>query len=301
MNKVDLDQKLAQACDAVRPDLDKIKELIMAGADPNQRNFYGDGIFESVFLDLLYDCEDEQKKAIIVEKTKEIIQLMIDNGWDTKTFGLEVMNQFVFSTYDRFTFELYRFMLQYDLTKNPKDYEEALESVGTEESYQSCEGDHELENLFYAIYEMVEAKMEGRDYKDIESYYDATGMTIDKILYFDETNTMVKKDDFTEYNADIGFVCGNKVLVLRDCVNILFMNGRLAEQPQIDVSAMFSEGIIGEEIEAIDFAHKEVHRENTTCVQPTIILRLANGRQLKFSHNFGELPNKKSQSRFWID
>ena len=169
MFKAELDNELLEACTGYNYDLDKIKKLVLAGADTNQLNKFGDNIFDDVFLDTLYNSRDDiQKLSETVKKIKEIIPIMINTGWDIKKFGISTMNQFVFSTYDRFTFDLYKFMLQYDLTDNPKDYESALECVGGEESYQRCcEENHDLENLFYSIYEIVEAKMEGRDYQSI--------------------------------------------------------------------------------------------------------------------------------------
>ncbi len=299
----ELDGKLILACDKSTPDLDEIRELIIAGADTNQLNKYGDNIFDSVFLDVLYDVRDDTKKLPkTIKKIKEIISLMIDNGFDIKRFGLSMMSQFNFATYDSFTFDLYRFMLQFDFADNPKVCEDILEGVGTEESYQRCcEHNHDLENLFYAIYEMVEAKKEGRDYMSIELYYDAVGMTIDKILYFNETKTITEKEYFTEYNADIGFVCNDKLLVVRDSVNVLFMNERITECPQIDISTEFGKDIIGQKIKSISFDHKEVITDKAYYGQPTIIMELTNGKKLKFSHNFGELLDKEIQSRFWIE
>ena len=303
MTQIELDEKLALACDKATPDLDEIKELIIAGADTNQVNKYNNNIFDDVFLEVLYEVRDDSKKLPkTVEKIKEVIPLMIDNGFDIKRFGISTMSQFKFATYDPFTFDLYRFMLQYELADDPKAYEEVLEGVGGEESYQRCcEHDHDLENLFYAIYEMVEAKMEGRDYKSIEPYYGAVGLTIDKIVYFSDSNTLVEKEEFTEYNADIGFVCGGKLFVMRDGVNILFMNDRVNEQPQIDISSVFGKDAINRKIKSVSFDHKDVIKGNTHYGQPTIIIELTNGKKMKFTHNFGELPDKETQSRFWIE
>lgn len=303
MMQIELDEKLALACDKAMPDLDEIKELIIAGADTNQVNKYNDNIFDDVFLEILYEVRDDSKKLPkTVEKIKEIISLMIDKGFDIKRFGISTMSKFKFATYDPFTFDLYRFMLQYELADDPQAYEEVLEGVGGEESYQRCcEHDHNLENLFYAIYEMVEAKMEGRDYKCIEPYYGVVGLTIDKIVYFNDSNTLVEKNEFTEYNADIGFVCGDKLFVMRDGVNILFMNDRVTEQPQIDISSVFGKDAINRKIKSVSFDHKDIVKRNTHYGQPTIIIELTNGKKLKFTHNFGELPDKETQSRFWIE
>ena len=302
MTKQELDMKLVKVCESGYLDINKIQELILAGADTNQvcdeKN-----IFDRVFLMFLNTRRQTPKRNYYkAKKIKETIQLMVAHGWDVKRFGMSVMNGFLFSTYDRNTFDLYRFMLQYDLAESPEDYDEALEGIGTEESYlRCCEKDHETENLFYALYELVEAKKDGRNFESIEPYYDAVGMKIDRILYFDESDTTVQKKAFTEYNADIGFVCGDKVLILRKGVHILFMNDRITETPQVDLSETFCADVIGQTIQSVSFDHKTVVKGTTHYGQPTITVELSNGQKLKFSHYFGELPDRESQSRFWIE
>ena len=302
MTKQELDKQIVKACEEGYPDINKIQELILAGADTNQvcdeKN-----IFDRVFRRFLNARRQTPKRNYYkAKKVKETIQLMVAHGWDVKRFGMSVTNRFLFSTYDRNTFDLYRFMLQYDLAESPEDYDGVLEGIGTEESYlRCCEEDHETENLFYALYELVEAKMDGRNFESIEPYYDAVGMKIDRILYFDESDTTVQKETFTEYNADIGFVCGDKVLILRKGVHILFMNDRITETPQVDLSETFCADIIGQTIQSVSFGHKTVVKGTMHYGQPTIIIELSNGKKLKFSHNFGELPDREAQSRFWIE
>ena len=303
MTKQELDMKLVKVCESGYPDINKIQELILAGADTNQVHSSGRNIFDRVFLRFLNTRRQTPKRNYYkAKKIKETIQLMVEHGWDVKRFGMSVMNRFLFSTYDIWTFDLYRFMLRYDLAENPEDYDEALEGIATEESYQRCcEENHETENLFYALYELVEAKKDGRNFESIEPYYGAVGMKIDRILYFDESDTTVQKEPFTEYNADIGFVCGDKVLILRKGVHILFMNDRLIETPQVDLSETFCADVIGQTIRSVSFDHKTVVKGTTHYGQPTINIELSNGKKLKFSHNFGELPDRESQSRFWIE
>ena len=303
MTKQELDMKLVKVCESGYLDINKIQELILAGADTSLMDSSGRNIFDRVFLRFLNTRQQTPKRNYYkAKKIKETIQLMVEHGWDVKRFGMSVMNRFLFSTYDRNTFDLYRFMLRYDLAESPEDYDEALEGIGTEESYlRCCEKDHGTENLFYALYELVEAKKDGRNFESIEPYYDAVGMKIDRILYFDESDTTVQKETFTEYNADIGFVCGDKVLILRKGVHILFMNDRITETPQVDLSQTFCADVIGQTIRSVSFDHKTVVKGTTHYGQPTIIIELSNGKKLKFSHNFGELPDRESQSRFWIE
>lgn len=302
MNQKELDKALAAACDSMEPDLQEIKRLIISGADTNQINEFGEGIFFDVFRSILnrgHEDADKQKKT--VEEIKEVVRTMISNGWDIKRYGLQTMDQFCLSTYDSLTFEMYRFFLQLDLPDDPDAYEDILEGIGTEESYQRvCEDNHDLENLFFALYEMVDAKAQGKNYRGIEPYYGAEGMVVDRVLYFSETDTMEPKQEYTEYNADIGFVSGSKLLVLGTAVNILFMNDRIEEQPQMDISNVFGEGIVGETIESVSFDHRELERNNTSYGQPMIILSFSSGKKLKFTHNFGELPDNDFQPRFYV-
>ena len=80
----------------------------------------------------------------------------------------------------------------------------------------------------------------------------------------------------------------------------LFMNDRITQTPQVDLSETFCTDIIGQTIQSVSFDHKTVVKGTTHYGQPTIIIELSNGKKLKFSHNFGELPDRESQSRFWI-
>lgn len=306
LTKTDLDKKLALACDKTKPDLDEIRELIIAGADTNQLNEYGDNIFEDIFVPYLYKVyddndgtEDEKAKAFV--QVKNILKTMLDYGWNSQKFGLQTLGHFTLSFYDKNVFDVFKFFMNLDLGNDEKAYEQLLEGIGTEESYQRCcENCHELENLFYTIYELVLAKKEGRNYKSIELYDNVIGLTIDKIFCFDDTNSLVEKENFTEFNSDLGFLCGDKLLVLCDGINILFMNDRIEEQPKIDISNAFGKDVIGHKIKSVSFEHKELVKGTTHYGQPTIILELDCGKKMKFTHNFGELPDNQSQSRFWV-
>ena len=302
-----LDRKLAEACDRPIPDFAEISELILAGADTNQLDRFGDSIFDSVFIQVLYyraNDEDvpEKEKQKVYDDAKSLVALMAEHGWDTRRYGLAVMEQLAHSFYDHSVFDLAKSFLRLDLGNDQQAYESLLEGFGTAESYQRCcEQDHEAENLFYTIYEMVEAKRNGNSYEGIELYREAVGRTIDRIVYFNESDTTVAKGSFTEFYADIGFACGDKMLVLRDGINILLMNDRAAEVPQIDFSDAFGENTVGEKIISISFDHKSIVKGNTRYGQPIIIIELANGKKLKFSHNFGEQPDRPSRSRFWTE
>jgi hypothetical protein len=100
-----------KVCESGYLDINKIQELILAGADTNQM-CDEENIFDRVFLRFLNTGRQTPKRNYYkAKKIKETIQLMVAHGWDVKRFGLSVMNRFLFSTYDIWTFDLYRFTL----------------------------------------------------------------------------------------------------------------------------------------------------------------------------------------------
>ena len=298
-NKERLDKQLRNACEI--SDIDAILSLIRAGADFEQCDQHGDSILSCAFIDSLYEVQgrpsDEER---IIGKIKTIIWEMVNRGWAAERYAPDLMQQFEFATNDPYTYELYKFFIQFDFEKDEQIYETFLESLGTEESYQrTALHDHARENVIYTIYEMVEAKQKHLPYQSVHLYTDAIGKTVDKILYFSNEDNTSKKDSFTEFYADIGFVCGNELLLICEGINILFADFRLREQPQIELPNMFEDEVIGTTIMDISFDHNEIVRGKTYYGQPIIRITLNTGKILCFSHNFGELSENKYVSHFW--
>lgn len=299
-NKELLDNQLRDACNA--SNVDQILELIRAGADFEQYDEYDDYIIGNAFIDSLYSAQDGLTVEVdIIEKIKSIIREMVSRGWNLEKYVAEFMQQFEFTTSDFYTYDLYRFLMQFDFGISDQPYQELLGSIGIEESYlRTVLHDHGRENVFYAIYEMIESKRNRLPYNGIHLYSDAIGKRIDDILYFgDETNIVGNGID-TEFFADIGFLIGNELLIVCDGINILFMDYRINEQPQISQANLFGENVIGEFITDISFDHNDFVNGNVTYGQSIIMITLSSGKVICFSHNFGEHPEEKHRSRFWI-
>lgn len=304
MTTDELNSALAKACK--KAELDRIKALILAGADPNLENKDGESIFDEPFYFAFQDSFDDELGEVSMETTKkikEITALLVERGWNTQKYLPDILCSFgCHYTFDYYAYELFRFFLQYDFGSDEPIYHDILSGIGTEESYQRCcVHDHSAENVLYAIYECVEAKRTGKRVDAIRPYFGAVGRQIDGIVYLNDTDTTLPKAQFTEFRHDIGFVLGNALLVLREGINILFMDERLDEPPLLNVPLLFGEGVVGSRIQSITFDHNEVCHGTTHYGQPIVILELSNGKKLKFSHNFGELPNRERQSRFWVE
>ena len=303
MNIEVLNQKLIKACDDAN--LDEIQKLVISGANPNLLDDYGKSIFKRVFIHALDRVVDETEISTeeydeIFNQVKNTVKTLINYGWDIQKYGLKVMHQFIYMSNQKLAFDLMKFFLEFNLGDDKSEYESLLDGIGTEESYQRCcENNHDSENLFYTMYEIVNAKMENRSYKNIELYYDAVGMKIDNLLYFGKESIVPSKAGATEYNDDICFVCGEKILVIRKYVNILFINDIINEE-YVEIPNLFGDNIIGSRIVNVSFEHKEIVDGTTHYGQPTIVISLDSGKELKFTHNFGEHNGDKVQSSFVV-
>ncbi len=296
------------AIKAKTPDFEKAKAILGMGFDINTVESWGDSILEECLLDISSysdECDSCDSDACRtcehnrVARLMPIVEFFIENGWDTVAYGLNCVASLVHTTHDKQMFYAAKRILECPLSESEKEYEAALEATGTEESFQRCcEECHEQENLYYAMCELVYAKKIGNPIDGIHPYYNALGKKIDRIVYFADKIDFNNTPRGTEFNGDFGFVCGNEVLIVCSSINILFMNDRIHEEPQLDVSEIFGNGVVGATIIDVSFEHKAKNRAEGCYGQPTIILKLDNGKEIRFTHNFGELPDNAAQARF---
>lgn len=290
------------------PDFEQAKALLAQGADINGKGAHVFSLIQSCILSATDDppeCDDcERDSCTGCEKKKrqrlmDVVEFFIGNGWDTEAFALGAICYLAHSTHDRQMFYAVRRVLECPLSEDREAYESVLECIGTEESYQRCcEDCHEQENLYYAMYEMVEARMEGRDFRGIHPYTEAIGKRVDRVVYFADSVDFTETPRGTEYLLDFGFICGQDVVLIGPHVNVLLMNHLLGEEPQIDVSHVFGEGIVGSRITDITFEHKCVSKPNGCFGQPMVILHLDSGKSLRFTHDFGERDGVETRARF---
>ena len=284
------------------------KKLLKQGANINDTNFCGDSIIE----ECLHHCarpylDDEEEepyndgeKAPYIDPIS-IVDFFIQNGWNTERYGLDAVSALVHTTHDDNMFYAAKHILNCPTSKDEEDFDYAIESACTEESFQRCcEHCHEQENLYYALVELVDAKKNNRDIDGIHPYSRAIGKRIDKIVYFSNIEDFKNTHKGSEFNEDFGFICGNELLVIKSSINILFMNECISNEPQIEVTEYFKDGITGSEITDITFGHKSITKNKITYGQPEIIIKLNSGKNIHFTHNFGEVSDKKVKSRFWI-
>ena len=284
-----LEGQFLKALTEKTPDFEKAKELLGEGVDINAVDSYGKSVLDDLLLTLSSfppecdSCELDSCNSCEIKRSSNlvpVVEFFINNGWDTVAYGLHLVASLVHTTHDAKMFYAAKRILECPLSEDREAFEHALESIGSEESYQRCcEECHEQENLYYATYEIVDAKMNGKPFAGIHPYYRALGKKIDRIVYFAEKNDFAETSRGIEFNHDLGFVCGDELVVVTSGMNILLMNDRLSEKPQTDVTTFFEDGIVGATITDVSFEHKTINRANSRYGQPTIIVKLDNGKE----------------------
>ena len=288
-------------------DIEGMLRLVREGADPNLRDSSGDSCIGEAVADYVVDgnrAENDDSPTdtqATVARAMEYVREAAALGWDVGRFGSEVMAIVAFSL-DGFVFEFLRFMLQAGAVVSDGE-DGLLDVLSTEESYQRCvQNDHCVENLLYAAYEMVQAAAEGRAYDGIYPFPGAEGMRIDRIVCLNDPHFALQADGATEFDGDIGFISGDRMLVVRDCLNLPFMNDRIGETPQRDGNDLFGPGVTGGKVREVSFSHRNVRRKDgANCGQPTLTLTPDDGKKLRFTHNFGENGDAPVQARFWVE
>lgn len=304
----DLDRDFLDALKQKTPDFEKAKTLLAQGVNINAADKWRDSILAECLLERANCppecdfCEEESCRGCEQKRKAHLIPMIeffIENGWDSVSFGLNCIVALVHTTHDAQMFYAAKRILSCPLLEKQEAYESVLESIGTEESYQRCcEECHEQENLYYAMYELVEARMKGMPFEGIHPYNHALGKKIDRIVYFAGNTDFIETPRGTEFNSDFGFVCGDEILVVTSGINILFMNDRALDTASVDVSTVFGSGVVGATVVDIVFEHKKKNCEAGQYGQTTIIMKLDSGKELQFTHNFGELPAEDAQGRF---
>lgn len=96
------------------------------------------------------------------------------------------------------------------------------------------------------INEAVLCEKEGKAFSDIDTYHAAIGLKIDRIILFGTEEALFLDEQARHcFGKDIGFVCGDKTLILREEINILCMNRRREEERFIECDGMFDVPVIG--------------------------------------------------------
>lgn len=314
--KIKLYTEFVDECGKDVCSFEKIKELILAGANPNMEidRIIDKNVITWSFYnnDLMYEYSEElgeddfihytkEQEIIVIEKYREYIKFLVEHGWDINEYAFEAMHSLLFFGEENSPMpaELIMLFLEYDYTNKEKEFESLCKAAAMEESYQRCNDNHADENMYYTLVEAFYAKKIGEDPHSIKTYRYAIGKRINKVVFFKEQDTTEQTERFTIYNADIGLQCEDRMLIIMSCVNILCMDNRANEKPQT-ILKQLNDRIAGKTIVDISFDHNEIIKYRTHYGQQIIIITLDDGLKVCFTHNYGEKENEETISRFYI-
>lgn len=286
--------ELLHALSDENQDYDRAQTLIHSGADVNAHDG-GLYLFEYIINDISDNAD-----------VLRVAEFLIQNGFDVKTSGIRVMKKMSYGEDRRRLFDLSKLFLSSGMDQlDDEELKDWLSILGTEESYSiCCEENSEKTCLYYATYELVDAALKKKDYSETGIWEDAVGLRIEQISALTRAKTIIRQstDWGTELLRPIYLVCGNKAAVIQDRPAIFLQSWPKAKQGKkaVVLNEVFPD-IIGAAIVSIRFACDRLSKRKADYHRPVITLELDNGRRLRFSSNFGEVPRPQSKCNLIIE
>lgn len=138
----------------------------------------------------------------------------------------------------------------------------------------------------YTIYEMLYSVTEGKDFNAVFLHNVCIGKTIDNVVLFSDTVETCEVDENSKIiKGDIGFIFGDKCLIIKQSMNILVDNNIFSEEKHINVPNLFGINVVGQKIQDIKIECEETVDKICSYSEPVIKIYLDNGKCLKVTEN----------------
>ena len=332
----ELENSLLNESRKIPPDFLRMKQLIDDGADINAAD-YDETLLSELMLGYpneeelpnecngcnteikgsdCDDCSICNPQNLEGRFLPELVRFFLDNGYDVTrdngAHGGKALKNLSWSSYDEYIIDAAKLLLHAGADPEYKEEDDTVvEWMEVKESAAACvDKDHSLENLFYTMVEIMLAYIEHREYDGIQYYAHAIGKQImDVNLYFDAE---VRPSGLFEQTSDSGtiytncyhgslvFDCEGLSLSIPDCTNIIIDPSAANDSVQKQSLTNSFNECIGAKIADIDFEHHDVERGATSYSQAVILIKLDNGHTIEITNNFGEVPDKESNTYFKI-
>lgn len=335
-----IDRQFIDACREYPPDFIKIKRLLDQGADVNKVSADESVIGEILFsypqirdtnCRFAADCYAESCAGCKWNKTgadgqylPPLMQFLLENGLDvTKCdgrVGAFALSELRFSDYDRYAIDVCKLLLTAGadplVAPSAGDNESALTAIGFEGFFNSSENPKESV-IDETMYRIMKAKSEGKDFAQIEHCDVCIGRRIDHIYLCANTERMKKifpiwSLKFRHRNCFVNTVvldCQGKMLCVDRYANVYVDPHvpRYARQT-MDIAPRFK-NCVGQTIVSINFSCHNLHRKvgfdgrscPTLYTQPIILIKLSNGKTIRFSITYGEVPTEDMAAWFKVE
>ena len=315
-----IDQRLIDVCRDHPGDKERIRGLLLQGADlyaasqtdPKKRvlaEILGgwradrtpelsiDGERGEDDLCAAHGLRDETASG---RQMVELLRFFIDNGaFPAKDGGqaaLDCIYTLIYDVHDRYMFDAFKLLLRGKIVGSEDTWSEIMERVGTEESYlRCCEREHALENIFYALYELLDRVHAGVQ-QDILVWQDCIGLKLDGICCEAEK---VPRGESAEarrsyFRGKLILKSGRYAAILEGCPNIYgceLLAGGSSGNAGLEASLS---PFLDHTITGIRFHDTNVVKGTADHRQPHITLIFDHGLGLHVSTDLGEVPEGES-------
>lgn len=335
-----IDRQLIDACREYPPDFARIKCMLDGGADINQASEDESTIGEILFCypqvrdihcKFFNNCFTQSCAGCNWNKTGVdgrylplLIQFLLENGLDITAHegrvGAFSLSELRFSDYDRYAVDACRILLSAGadplIVPNLGDDESALTAIGFEGFFNSSENPRRSV-VDETMYRMMKAKSEGKGFAQIEHCEVCIGRRIHQIRLCANDKQMKKIFPIRKLKSwhrhcfvnTVVLSCEEKILCIDRYADV-YVDPHVPQYARqtMDLTSYFKD-CIGQTIVSIDFSCRCIHREtdfdgkpcSTSYTQPIILIKLSNGKTMRFSINYGEVPTENMAAWFEVD
>lgn len=331
-----VDQQLIDACREYPPDFAGIQKILSQGADVNAIS--SEDPDRSVITEIIYcypeiielqaaacpRCEDEDCSGCSLyaphadgRYLPQIIQLLLENGFDAARedgiAGARALLHLIWSSQDKYILDSCKLLLRAGadptLCPYPGDPETVLTAVAGEASFQFCERNLLLGNLYETMYQIMKAASKGWNFEQIHLYDLCVGRQIDSVTLCSEEKFC--KGIFASRLPGLRRKAYFQDTILLSCENVplcisphldLIVNPNLSQRTKAhkDLTSYF-QNCIGHTIIGIDLTYTKIRKNRREYSLPSILIRLDNGKSLRFTLNRRTNPKRKDPSWFQIE
>lgn len=315
--------ELVDACQLYPPDFDEIRALLAAGVDLNQSSGGGENLLETILLGNPdkravcdgcdgEDCEQCHKGDDMDGRYLPVlVRLLLDSGFDAArdggAAGARCIDSLVFSSHDRYILDAARLLLAAGANPCYQEPDGTLilfESVAMAESAADCcDEDHALSNHFHTLYEMLDAARRQEPYDGLLSFEVCIGRCLTGVTICSEQEQpagVFEADYPQSFRDTLVFWCDGLPLCI-NCYTDEWVDPRVVREAVSTCSADDCfRACIGSRISGFSFSRRTLSVDNTNYGQPITVIHLDNGRAIRLTTNFGEVPEERCAAHFEI-
>ena len=328
----EVENQIRDACNEYPPDFEKIERLMEECEDLSitSREDPKDNLLSNIILwypeigelRVHYEnCTDESCDGCSLNYPDydgrylpQIVKLFLKHGFDvTRDNGLVgrmCLYSLTFASNDVYMIEAEKLLLS--AGADPMIYidgETAVQEYTGEDSFRYLEGEYRISHFFNTMAEIAEAASQNREYQDIEFFEACIGRRIGKIEMACTGVTPSRAiynvgGLFPKYKncfaTPIIFHCENKQLCVTRYMDMrIDPTVRERAETICNIEQYFPD-CVGRRITAIDFDNHTLKKNKKRHSRAVILIRLDNGRTIRISRNWGEVPREESTAFFSV-